>query len=109
MPKSLKDNDSVVVPNQTDTGVAKRVANTTDVLRDATRSVTSHPRADVERLPWRERRQDGNWLYITRAWRNIFSRKRVLAVFVYPIRSDGTLGRRERLHHRINGKPPHVR
>lgn len=109
MPKALKDNDSVVVPNQTDTGVAKRVASATDVLRDTTRTMASHLRADVERLPWRERRQDGDWLYITKAWRNFFNRKRVLAVFVYPIRSDGTLGRRVCLHHRVNGKPPHVR
>jgi hypothetical protein len=109
MPKPLKDNDSVVVPRQTDTGVAKRVASMTDVFRDSTRSTTSHPQGDVERLPWRERRQDGNWLYITKAWRNFFNRKRVLAVFAYPIRDDGTLGRRVRLHHRVNGKPPHAR
>lgn len=106
MSKRLKDDDCVATMRPIDTGIAKRVSvEDVVVLRDIPREHSTHPREDVARLPWSLREQKGEYLYVTKAWRNFFNRKRYLSIYIFPVKREGGLGRREQIHYRVNGTP----
>lgn len=105
MPRAIRDESHIVILSKVDTGQAKRVsASDCEVFRDTTRAFEQCHRDDLRALPTNWRRHDRGYLYITRAWTDLY-RRRKIAVYAFQVRTDGSLGRRERLQFRVNGKP----